>query len=420
MLKKLRLRFIIVNMALLLAVLLAIFSGIYYLMYKSGENQSRMLMEGLSQSTGFTPGRPHMDAFPNSGLKPPTPYNNAMMRNSFVVKLDNQNAVSAIFSVMSLSTDSELITNAVDSALKGTKEFGIIEINNTEYRYLRAVKPDGKYLIYMDRSMEIATLNNLLFVSLFIGLLSITVLLLLSIFLAKWAVKPIGRAWDKQRQFVADASHELRTPLTIISTNADVVLSNQNASVESQKKWLQYIKSEAERMSKLVNDLLYLAKVDNAEDTFQKTQFDISQMVISACLPFEYMIFEAGMILNMEIPEGVTATGSEERLKQVVIILLDNAMKNTDKDGSISVSLSKTGDKGHITLSVTNTGNEIPVSEKDRIFERFYRVDASRDRHTGGHGLGLSIAKTIVDQHSGTISVTSIGGKTTFTVTLPK
>ena len=420
MLKKLRLRFIIVNMALLLAVLLAIFSGIYYLMYKSGENQSRMLMEGLSQSTGFTPDRPPLDVFPSNGPKLPTPYNNAMMRNSFVVKLDNQNAVSAVFSIMSLSTDSELITNAVDSALKGRKEFGIIEINETEYRYLRALKPDGKYLIYMDRSMEIATLNNLLFVSLFIGLLSTTVLLILSIFLAKWAVKPIGRAWDKQRQFVADASHELRTPLTIISTNADVVLSNQNASVESQKKWLQYIKSEAERMSKLVNDLLYLAKVDNAEDTFQKAQIDMSQMVNSACLPFEYMIFEAGMILNMEIAEGVTAIGSEERLKQVVIILLDNAMKNTERGGSISVSLIKTGDKGHINLSVTNTGNEIPSSEKDKIFERFYRMDKSRDRHTGGHGLGLSIAKTIIDQHSGTINVTSIGGKTTFTVMLPK
>ena len=420
MLKKLRLRFIIVNMSLLLAVLLAIFSGIYYLMYKSGENQSRMLMEGFSQSAGFTPDRPYLDIFPGNGPKLPTPYNNAMMRNSFIVKLDNQNAVSAVYSVMNLSTESELITNAVDSALKGRKEFGIIEINNTEYRYLRTIKPDGKYLIYMDRSMEITTLNNLLFVSLFIGILSTTILLFLSIFLAKWAAKPIGRAWDKQRQFVADASHELRTPLTIISANADVVLSNQNASVESQQKWLQYIKSEAERMSKLVNDLLYLAKVDNAEDTFQKIQFDMSQMVNSACLPFEYMIFESGMILNMEIAEGVIAIGSEERLKQVVIILLDNAMKNTDKGGSISISLNKTNDKRHINLSVTNTGNEIPSSEKDKIFERFYRVDKSRDRHTGGHGLGLSIAKTIIDQHSGTINVTSIDGKTTFTVTLPK
>jgi signal transduction histidine kinase len=235
----------------------------------------------------------------------------------------------------------------------------------------------------------------------------------ISIFLARWAVKPINSAWEKQKQFVADASHELKTPIAIIEANTDVVLSNPDDLVKEQSKWLEYIKNETQRMTKLVQQLLFIAKFDSGEERLVFENFDISELVSGMCLVFEPLIFEKGKALETGIDPDLKINGDADKIKQLVTILIDNAIKHSDENGKVYVALTEEKQKGKVKLIVANTGEPIPQESQDKIFERFYRVDKSRARATGGSGLGLSIAKTIVENHKGSINVYSRPGELT-------
>ncbi|MGL4373308.1 MAG: sensor histidine kinase, partial [Turicibacter sp.] len=207
-------------------------------------------------------------------------------------------------------------------------------------------------------------------------------------------------------------------PLAVIETTTDVLIANASETIESQSKWLHYIKIETDRMSKLISNLLYLAKVDNNETVQTFFEYNLSESITTACLPLESLIFETGQHFDFEIEPDIFFTGEEESIKQVAIILLDNAMKYCSVEGEIKVALHKT--LQGISLSVSNTGDGIAPEHLSKIFERFYRIDDSRTRETGGYGLGLSIAKSIIKQHHGTISVTSVPNElTTFKVSLP-
>jgi len=245
------------------------------------------------------------------------------------------------------------------------------------------------------------------------------IIFLISRFFANRSIQPIKEAFDKQKQFIADASHELKTPLTVINTNVDVLLSNKDDLIHNQSKWLYYIKSEAERMNKLTSDLLYLAQVDYSDVKMIFSDFNLSEAVEHIILTMEGVVFENNIALHYDIEPNLIVSGNIEQLKQVILIFLDNAIKYTDKKGKINLVLNKAHNK--INLSVTNTGKGIPEEHISKIFNRFYRTDKSRARDSGGYGLGLSIAKAIVEQHNGKISVKSIVDKeTTFTIELPK
>lgn len=224
-------------------------------------------------------------------------------------------------------------------------------------------------------------------------------------------------AFDKQKQFIADASHELKTPLTIINTNADVLLSNSDDTIHNQSKWLHYIKSETERMTSLTNDLLYLTEMDDSRSTMIYSKFNLSEAVENIILTMEAIIFEKRISLEYDIEPNLTVMGNSEQIKQVIMILLDNAVKYTNSKGSVTLSLKK--QHNDMVLSVTNTGEGIAPEHLARIFDRFYRTNASRARKQGGYGLGLAIAKSIVEQHKGKIYAKStVGESTTFYVHL--
>lgn len=200
-------------------------------------------------------------------------------------------------------------------------------------------------------------------------------------------------------------SHELKTPLTVISANADIVLANRDSTVSEQEKWLNYIKQETERMTKLINEMLYLAKHDDGRAEEEMLPFDLSEAAESCTLPFESVCFENGVQFYTEIQPDIGIVGSPSAIKQVMMILLDNAVKYAGENGFVRFLLHADGDR--VTLSVNNTGERIPPELIPHIFERFYRVDESRARDKGGYGLGLSIAKSIVDRHGGRITVKS-------------
>lgn len=402
-----------INMVLLICVLGAIFSGIYFLMHQSTQEQAVSMMRGIAQNDGRV-----MKPKPRKENSPPPPLDNLRMLGSFSVTLDKQGNLLEVISEFPMDDSDDTIEGSILEVIKKERDSGIIKVGDTQLRFLKQEKPYGQIIVFLDRYYELTTLNRLILVLVIIGLTSVVLLFIFSLYLASWAIGPISKAWEKQKQFIADASHELKTPLAVIGTNIDVVLGSEDDTIKSQAKWIGYIKSETERMSKLVNNLLYIAKLDSDEDINIYSPLNISHTVVNAALPFESVIFEQDKNLSMEITPDIYFTGDEERIKQVIVILVDNAVKHSSKKGQIHIKLNR--DKDKINLAVSNSGKGIPVEEIDKIFERFYRLDQSRARETGGYGLGLSIAKSIVEQHKGKIRVKSEKDiSTTFEVMLP-
>ena len=263
---------------------------------------------------------------------------------------------------------------------------------------------NGKTLVLLDRSIELSTLHRLMISFIIIGCAGLIIVFIFSLFLANWAITPIEVAWNKQKQFIADASHELKTPLTVIATNADVVLSNPNDTIRDQERWLKYIRSETARMSKLVTELLYIAKSDSNEIRMERSEFDISNTVSGVCLNFEALAFEAERELIADISPKLKYFGDEDRIKQLITILIDNAIKYSIIGSQISVSMFR-NNQNRIKVCVSNRCENMTEENISKLFDRFYRVDPSRNSGTGGNGLGLNIAQSIAEAHGGSINV---------------
>ena len=251
-----------------------------------------------------------------------------------------------------------------------------------------------------------------------VGAISLIVLFLISIYFTNRTIEPLEESFKKQKQFIADASHELRTPLTIIKTNISLLEENKNETIKSQEKWIKYIDSQASRMSTLINEMLSLANLDAKRKNEEITSINLSKILNDLLLVFEVVIFEKGLLLEENISKDIFINGEKDQIKKLISILMDNAIKYTNSGGKITVNLNV--DKTKTKLIVKNTGEGIAKEHLEKIFERFYRVDASRDRGTGGYGLGLSIAKSIVEDHKGKIYAESIIGESaSFIVELP-
>ena len=228
------------------------------------------------------------------------------------------------------------------------------------------------------------------------------------------SVRPIAKAWESQRQFVADASHELKTPLTIISANADALMLESPDNPEGQKKWLGYIQDEIQRMSGLVNDLLLLAKIEDSGHSQARSQFDFGQCISQACIMAEALFYEKEISLETSISEHVIIDSSETDVKRLISILVDNALKYTNAGGFIHICLKK--QKKTAELSIKNSGSGIPKDMLPYIFDRFYRADKARESEDNGYGLGLSIAKSISVRLGAQLTAYSVPGQsTTFT-----
>jgi signal transduction histidine kinase len=243
------------------------------------------------------------------------------------------------------------------------------------------------------------------------------------VFLGSWllsriAVKPVQTAWQKQLDFTADASHELRTPIAIIQTNLELVMDSPEETIESQMKWLKNIEAENHRMARLVEDLLTLSRADTNQQTTEKETFMIDEAVSEALAPFILLAEKKNILLNIDVQKNTAFHGDRKRIKQLIVILVDNALHYTEQ-GEVAVSLCKSENK--LMITVSDTGRGIATEHLAKIFDRFYRVTDTRMMHQDGSGLGLSIAKWIVAEHRGRISVESeLGNGASFTVKLPR
>lgn len=236
--------------------------------------------------------------------------------------------------------------------------------------------------------------------------------------LSKAAIHPIQEAWQKQLDFTADASHELRTPIAAIQTNLELVMDSRLETVESQMKWLENIGAENTRMAKLVDDLLTLSRADTDQQNLEMEIFMLNEAVLEALMPFEPIARRQNITLESNVSSHIAFHGDRKRIIQLIVILMDNALNYMDCSGTVAVSLIRS--KKQIQLTVSDNGYGIEAEHLDKIFDRFYRVTKTRNLNQDGSGLGLSIAKWIVQKHGGTIRVESSPGKgTAFTVFLP-
>ena len=399
MLKKLRVKFVCINMLIVMAMLCAMFGMLFSVTKSNLESESIQMMADIANDP-FHMGRP--DERPN-GVR--LPY--------FTLQIGLRGTLIATGGGYYDLSNEAFLKEVMTEALEQQTQTGILEGYNL--RFYRTMTPTSQLLVFADTTSEQATLMGMARTFAIIGTLSFLVFLGVSLLLARWAVKPVDRAWKQQKQFVADASHELKTPLTVIMTNAEL-LQSPEVEVGDRDQLAGNILTMSRQMRGLVEGLLELARVDNGSVKTAHTELDWSMLVEDALLPFEPLCFEKGLELESHLDSGLRIRGSESHLRQVVEILLDNAMKYAYPESKVWVYLLRQGKD--CLLSVANPGPEISKADLKNIFKRFYRVDQARTA-SGSYGLGLSIAEGIVKAHKGKIWAESANGINVFHVQLP-
>lgn len=271
--------------------------------------------------------------------------------------------------------------------------------------FLKKETHDSMKIAFYDLTQNRQTMHSLYISFLIAGIISMAVFSIVSLFLANWCVRPIEKTWILQQNFVADASHELKTPLTVILANTAILKDHSDKPIYTKTKCITYIEEEAKHMSRLINDMLFLAKTDAFKETIKKDSVNLSDICTNSYLSFESVAFEKNIFLAADIEENIYINGVSDKLNQLFGIVLDNACKYTDENGKIHFSLHKKGNT--ILFKLNNSGAPIPKEHLSHLFERFYRVDEARTRSCSGYGLGLSIARSIVEMHHGKINITS-------------
>ena len=340
------------------------------------------------------PGRPPLDQKPDYQLS--TFYSVVFGESDTIIAVDN--GEKEVYS------EEELIGIAKE-ILAGNTVSGRIGA----LTYIVDHRPEYTLVALMDNTVSEGSLNTLLHNVLIIGSAAILVMFFISLVLSGRIIRPLEENDQKQKRFISDASHELKTPVAVISANAEL-LSREIG----ENEWLSNIVYENDRMGGLVRQLLDLSRAENAEIPMEQVEF--SRVVTGEALALEMLAFDRGRVFRTDIEDGVILTGNKTQLTQLVSILLDNAIRHAT-GSEIGISLKRQGH--HAVLSVVNDGDEIPRDKLEHLFDRFYRVDEARNSEGQHYGLGLSIAKAVVEKHGGSISVSCQDGKVRFTASIP-
>ncbi|MDR7868240.1 MAG: HAMP domain-containing sensor histidine kinase [Sporomusaceae bacterium] len=432
MFQKLRLRLTLINAAIILTLFLFLTLGSYFFsqadMSRRADFLERRLVADIQrgmitdlpprlQKDG-PPSGPERDSLTGGPADPPPP--GSPLSDFFFVKISPAGTIVFRSSGQPLAVSQ--LEELTKEAMQSGKPRGRINFAGNNYNYLKAqlegqsAGQAGTLVLFHDFSRETGMMGIVLTALTGVGFICVLLSFGASFWMANRAMIPIQKAWQQQKDFLADASHELRTPLTVIRTNLDVVRGSPEESVSSQSKWLDNIQEETVSMAKLVDSLLFLARVDSQQPLLLKRFFFFDEALMEAVSPFEAVAAAKGVFLKVSSDTPVGYDGDEARIKQLVGILLDNAIRHTPSGGVVSVSLLKINAK--ITLSVADTGEGIDAAVLEKIFDRFFQADNSRSG--GSSGLGLAIAKVVAESHGGKISVSSAAGEgATFVAEFP-
>lgn len=406
MFRELRLKLTMINVVVMSLLLLLFIISTFFVMQAQIFNQSQQLMQIIAGDAG-------------SGSISDKREHDRHLAKYFYLKTDASGKITETSAGLPLPLDQ--LAPLIYSTINGPKPRGEVAFRDETYTYLKVPlkQTPGFVVTFFDLERDREILRELLLTLSIGGLVCLVLTYYGSRFMADRAMAPIKTSWQRQQDFVADASHELRTPLTVIQVNLELVQGNPEETVASQSKWLDYSLLEMKRMTKLVDDLLFLARADSQQQTLEIKPFPLHTALREVIESFKPLAKTTGILLESSLDSEITYFGDEFRIKQLVVILLDNAIKYTPSGGQITLYLQNRGTTVEITVS--DNGEGIEPEHSSKIFERFYRVDKARSQQKEGTGLGLAIADWIIKSHHGCIKVSSSPGEgTTFVVSLPQ
>ena len=393
---RLRFKLIAVSMAVTLVILGLIVGGINFINYKKIIDNADRTIDYLAEhynkeDTKHGPpdrdGEGHFDPF-DEGISPEVKFESRYFVASFdsegnVVTNDTRN----IFSVS--EEESEEYAKFI---YKGDSDKGFYK----NFRYAKFSLNGYDAIIFLDSFNSLSNARYFLFVSLTASFLGwISVFLIVLAFSGK-IIAPVSKSYEKQKQFITDAGHEIKTPLAIIEADIGVIEIQ-----DGENEWLSDIKVQVRRLTRLTNDLIHLSKLDEGKGSLKLIDFSISELATETINSFVGLAKMREKKLTAEVLPNLTLRGDRESIRELFHIILDNAIKYSADEGNIKFELKKKN--GHIILEVSNPVKNLTKEQAEHLFERFYRADKSRNSQTGGHGIGLSMAKAIVEGHSGKI-----------------
>ena len=356
---------------------------------------------------------PPSDKFPQGaggnvppGMSPEVPYESRF----FTVTLSSDgNIVKMDFSQI-MSVDKNDVDYYINKALSKRSEKGFVG----QFRYAKKTTDTQTTLLFLDCGRKLDAFNSFLWTSIGVGFAGCVIVFAVFVVLSGKIVKPIAESYEKQKRFISDAGHEMKTPLTVINANLDLLEIDGKQSEE-----LQDIRYQTKRLSELTNNLVYLSKMEESGHTLKKIEMPLSDIVSETISSFRTLAAVKNLDLSANIASDIVLCGSPDAIRQLTSILLDNAAKYSPAGGTVTIDLSS--NKKNAVLTVFNaTETRINKDDLPHVFDRFYRTDASRNSATGGHGIGLSIAKAIVGAHDGKIiAETKSGNDFGITATLP-
>ncbi len=385
MLKKLKIKFIATITTIISVLIFFILLSVNLILNKNTENRTFDDLRQIATADGYL--NREMQDFRTSNLY-------------FSIKLDHLNNIKEIV----FPNDFEYNAESVEEVLNYSLSFPISYGHVNNLAFLKMQKPYGKIVVFLDIANSNEVKKNLIYISIIVFVTSFALILLISYFLTKWFVKPVKETFEMQKHFIENASHELKTPLAIISTNISILKDEDN--LNSQKKWINNAIEEVFKMNELVNKLLTLAKAEIIKNKEEKEEINLSEFILNCVLTYESVALKNNKILKYNIGENIFLKVFKNDIETIVRIFIDNALKYSSQNDIIEVSLKN--DNNKIKLSIFNTGIGIKDTEIKNIFDRFYRVDASRNKEIEGYGLGLSIAKKIIDNNKWKVVTKSI------------
>ena len=420
--KTLRRKFIAATMLSLAAVLLVILGGVNLMSYQKVISDADAILELLCANSGTFPefptgkrpaqaaAQPPISAdkpgFGDRGLSPETPYESRY----FSVVLDETGQVVYTDTVQIAAIDDDTAASYAQAVWQSGRTSGFWE----DYRYACRSEANGWRIIFLDCGRTLSGFRTTLLASVMLALVGLGAVLVLLLILSGRIIRPVAESSEKQKRFITDAGHELKTPLTIISADTDL------AEMEcGENEWLEDIRRQAQRLTGLTEDLIYLSRMEEAQPRLQFLEFPISDVVEEMAQSFLAPARSQDKKLEIEVKPMISCNGDEKAVRQLVSILMDNALKYAPPGGHLTLRLERQGRT--VVLTVSNT-TVYPVDKEslEHLFDRFYRADQSRNTQTGGYGLGLSIAKSIVSAHRGKIRAESpVPDLLTIVVSLP-
>ncbi|WP_294548118.1 HAMP domain-containing sensor histidine kinase [uncultured Pseudoflavonifractor sp.] len=399
MIDRLRKKFIRLCMLSFVTVFFVLFAAIY--LFTEVQTSARLdtLADLVSENDGIFPdfeqfGPEAGQILPPEGVNQESPFTTRF----FTVRFDGEGELLSVDIRAIASVSEEEAQAYAAAALEKGKERGWLE----NFRYKVYPAADGTAVVFINGADTREPNQRFLLTASSVFIAGSVVVLLLVILFSKQAVKPAVESYQKQKQFITDANHELKTPLTLIQTNLDIMESESGPN-----EWLSDIREETGIMAGLVNRLVMLSRMDEDQSTLEMRPFSLSEAVSETAAAFAGTIRERGITLEQDVPPGVSCTGDEAAVRQLISILMDNAVKYCDRDGTIRVGLS--GGRRPV-LTLENSYAAVDSIQLDRLFDRFYRADKART-YGSGFGVGLSIAKAIAEKHRGEITVSSLEGR---------